>query len=223
MKRLANAISYSIGAGWSETEAELLAHLFAWSAKQYPSNDETMIPITILAVNDVVSRKAEFCHICDDLIEEVKKEYKDDSEAMLDQVIKCIIHGLPYNVILECRSSSCANEVRRLMEDSGDYVLSLEVAKHFISSRDIYEFRRVFKILDDVDPLSKKELYEIAMNNGWITMAAICEAIHYFEDVRAAIYEYNKWVKDGLSCYEMTEAAIELHRRGRKKTVWVTF
>lgn len=80
-----------------------------------------------------------------------------------------------------------------------------------------------FKILDDVDPLSKKELYEIAMNNGWITMAAICEAIHYFEDVRAAIYEYNKWVKDGLSCYEMTEAAIELHRRGRKKTVWVTF
>lgn len=223
MKRLVNAISYSIGSGWSETEAELLAHLFAWSAKKYSSNDETMIPINLLEMNEVVSRKAEFCFLCEDLIKEVKDKYTYDSEAMLDQVIKCIIHGLPYNVILECSSSSCANEVRRLMEDSGDYVLSLEVAKHFISSRDIYEFRRVFKILDEVNPLQKKELYEIAKNKGWMVMAAVCEAIQYFDNLESALCEYRKWRKKGLSCYEITEAAIELHRRGLKETEWVTF
>lgn len=219
MGNILNVMSYCTYDTQRTGNPHVLARLFAWASKMNPSNDETKIMYYIFNEDTrTVSKHIEcFDVLYRSLVSYVREGFPMyfGMGGMLPHVVNSITHHMPYNIVLNSASESCAKEIFLLMEQYPDYSFCFDVAKNLHSEMDICELRRAISICNNID-FSKnylEELFNIAKFDGWFVLASVCDVIEALDDVSAGLDEYHKWKKHEMRESDMLEAAIIITRK----------
>lgn len=115
------------------------------------------------------------------------------SVSLLEQIIKCITHNIPYDLFLDKKTDiNSVIEIRRYLEDSLEKDLEhkedyIYLAKTMISNKWepslIYEFRRFFKCSMSFSYHQIKKIYDLAnTNKHWVIMACLYDMIYKYND-----------------------------------------
>ena len=195
-----------------------------------PSNDDTKIMYYVFDENTrtVSKHNEDFSVLYNHLNDIINHRFLDDivnndyfrsrnikdlsyyRREILSQIVECITHNMPYNIILNSASAACAREIFLLMEQYPDYSFCFDVAGSLSLETDIRELRRTITICKVVNPKWAGELFDIVKNRGWLVLASVCDLIEAFGSVEAGLDKYHEIQNHVASTCDLIGAFVSI-------------
>lgn len=122
------------------------------------------------------------------------------SVAQLEQLIKCITHNIPYEILLsKDLSVEIMIEIRRYLEDTFEYnqqqeylYLAMKMIDNGWSHSLIYEFRRIFKSNLSYTYQQILKIFDIADNTKhWVVIACLYNLAFKYNDIDKALAAFD--------------------------------